>query len=540
LKENCFGKIFARRSAVCYFVICMFFLYSVLRIYTVATATYTQASDNHGRYTLTVTRKRGIIYDCNGIPLNNKNERIIAAVSPNASAVTALKSILSDNPALTGILKRLESGKPVLCELPYIIESDGIKCVCVSDTDFPQKSAVHTIGYTDSSGHGVTGLELAFDDILYCEETVDAVFEIDGVGSVLQGGKITIEGNDIQPNSIVTTIDSNFQHIAEESSRSIEKGAVVVCEVSTGRIKAMVSRPDFDCTDISQYLNDESSPLINRALTAYSVGSVFKPCVALAGIESGFGDFLFECSGSTKIENRIFHCHNRSGHGVLSLSDAIKESCNTYFYHLANKIGKNALLEKISVFSFGSPLKLAENFYSSLGSLPESTSLNNSSALANLAIGQGEMLLSPVSILPLYCAIATDGGYFLPSIVSSKIINGKEQNLPLPKKTLAISSESAALMREYLRKVVSDGTGVAAAPTLCTAAGKTATAQTGRFDENGKEITIGWFCGFFPAENPRYAVAVMIENANGFDAAPIFAELADSITALQNGQPVEI
>jgi len=105
---------------------------------------------------------------------------------------------------------------------------------------------------------------------------------------------------------------------------------------------------------------------------------------------------------------------------------------------------------------------------------------------------------------------------------------------------LAISSESAALMREYLRKVVSDGTGVAAAPTLCTAAGKTATAQTGRFDENGKEITIGWFCGFFPAENPRYAVAVMIENANGFDAAPIFAELADSITALQNGQPVEI
>lgn len=540
MNENGFGKVFARRTAICFFVICMMFFCCVLRLYSVATDSYIRTENSFGRYSLTVTRMRGTIYDCNGIPLNNKNERIIAAVAPTATAVTVLRTVLGDDPALIGILKRLESGKPVLCELPYMVECDGIVSMRVTDTDAPDKTAVHTVGYTDSAGHGVTGLEAAFDDILYCENTVDAVFEIDGTGSVLRGGEITIEGADIQPGGIITTIDSDFQRIAENGAKEIECGAVVVCEVSTGKIKAIVSRPDFDCTLVANYLEKETSPLLNRAITAYSVGSVFKPCVAAAGIESGYGDFLFDCTGSTEINDRVFHCHNRLGHGMLSLSDAVKESCNTFFYRYADLIGKEAVLEKAAALNFGVSFKISDNFSVASGVLPEGNSLNSASALANLAIGQGELLLSPVSILPLYCAIASDGGYFLPYIVSDKIINGKKQAVATPKKTVVMTSHTAEILREYLKGVVESGTGKGASPKLCTAAGKTATAQTGRYDKEGNEITLGWFCGFFPAENPRYAVAVMIENANGYDAAPVFAYVADAITALHNGQPVEI
>ena len=537
MNESCFGKVFARRSALCFFVICMLFLFGVLRIYSISRSGYNSASANYGRYSLTIGRVRGTIYDCNGIPLNNKKERIIAAVSPTATAVTAISKVLANSSALKGVLKRLESGKPVLCEVPYMIECEGIVCVCVTQTDTSDKSAVPTVGYTDSSGHGISGLEAAFDEILYSEQTVDAVFEIDGNGIVLEGGEISVIGNDTAENGIITTIDSNIQYIAQKSADSIEQGAVVVCEVSTGRIKAVVSRPDFDCTEVAKYLNEGNSPLLNRAFTAYSVGSVFKPCVAAAGIEQGVGNSLFQCNGSTLIENRIFRCHKAEGHGDMSLGEAIKESCNTYFYQFANILGRQAILEKAMAFNFGMPFDVAENFSVAAGVLPDAYSLNTSSAIANLAIGQGKLLLSPISILPLYCAIATDGGYVLPFLVSDKIINGKKQSVKVPKKTFAIKPETAKELREYLKRVVEEGTGRAAAPALCTAAGKTATAQTGRYDENGKEITIGWFCGFFPAENPLYAVIVMIENANGYNAAPVFSKIADGITALHNGQP---
>lgn len=527
----------AHRCAACYFVTCMLFVVCVLRVFSAATGASTAAGNTGGRYTLVLTRPRGTIYDCGGIPLNNRSERILAAVSPSPQTVAALRSVLGDNPSLTGILTRLSGGRPVICELPRMIDCEGIVCLRVSDADTADKPAVHTVGYTDSSGHGVSGLEAAFDDLLYSEQTVNASFEIDGSGAVLTGGGITLEGAQENPNALYTTLDSEIQRIAERSTAQIACGAAVVCEVGTGKLRAVVSRPDFDCTDIAQYLDRADAPLLNRALTAYSVGSVFKPCVAAAGLESGAGALSFECAGSTEIAGRSFHCHRLEGHGSLTLGGALAASCNIYFYRFALAVGAEPIYEKASALNFGSSFELAPGLASAAGQLPSLSSLRNDAALANLSIGQGTLLLSPAAMLTLYCAIAGDGGYYLPHIVEKQVSRGETKRLSNGKKTAVMQPETARLLREYLTEVVLTGTGTAAAPTLCTAAGKTATAQTGRYDENGREINLGWFCGFFPAESPRYAVAVMIEDANGYDAAPVFAAIADGITALENGQP---
>ena len=188
-----------------------------------------------------------------------------------------------------------------------------------------------------------------------------------------------------------------------------------------------------------------------------------------------------------------------------------------------------------SSLSFGQSIKLCDGIYTAKGSLQSKESLNNPAMLANFAIGQGKLTLSPVSMLTLYCAIASDGTYYLPSVVESTVNNGKTTLYDYGEKTRVMNSETAKKLREHLTKVITEGTGTDACPTTVTAAGKTATAQTGKY-ENGAEISQGWFCGFFPAEEPKYVVIVFSENTKKQikTSNKIFAEIADNITALNN------
>lgn len=540
MTENKYGKVLAGRCAVCYFMSCVLFIVCVLRLYSAATNKMIMAGNSSARYSVAVTRPRGMIYDASGIPLNNRNERIIAAASPSPQAISVLCDVLKGDPSLTGILERLNDGKPIICELPYIIECDGVVCIAAEQSNTPDKPAVHTVGYTDSSGHGVSGLEAAFDDLLYSDDCVEAVFELNGAGYVLGDKAPEIRGLEYRKNAVYTTLSAEIQKITEECCAGIKSGAAVVCEIGTGKLRAVVSKPDFDCTAVSEYLNDTDSPLINKALSAYSVGSVFKPCVAAAGIEGKCGTLTFNCSGSVELDGRAYHCHNRSGHGLLSLEGALTESCNTFFYQFASAVGASAIYEKAVACSFGCEFEIAPGLKSSAGALPELKTLYSSSSLANLSIGQGSLLLSPVAVLTLYCAIASDGGYYLPTIVEKQVRGGVSESITASKKTIVMEAETAERIRKYLSNALNSGTGTAAKPSLCSAGGKTATAQTGRFSDSGSEINMGWFCGFFPAEAPKYAVSIMIEDANGYDAAPIFAAIADGITELENGQPRNI
>ncbi len=526
-----FWRSFTIRGAISLFVIFAMFMYSILRVSVIAVSDYKYILENQNCLSLKISDLRGTIYDTNMIPLTNNSKKIIAAVSPTERAKTALKSVINGE-ELKLALKKLELGKPILCEIPKHIECDGIICTEIFENNRDNTLAVHTLGYTDSDNNGVSGLEKAYNEILKSEIDVYIAYECDGKGKLLKGAKPTIYNNtSITAGGIVSTIDINIQSIAENVANSIEMGAIVIADAKNGKIRASVSRPTFDIENIKEYLNDTSSPLLDRTICAYNVGSVFKPCVATAGIENNMETFSYDCTGSCKIIDRNFKCHKSDGHGILNLEQSIANSCNTFFYNLAFKIGGTEILKTASAFQFGNSLKLCDGIFTAKGSIPPKTNLSNIAHLANFSIGQGELLLSPVSMLTLYCAIATDGKYYIPSLIEGTLENGALKKYDIGSPTRVMSHQTANILKECLKAVIEYGTGTDAKPTTVSAAGKTATAQTGKFS-NGAEINEGWFCGFFPAENPQYVAIIFSENTarQTKTCSQIFAEIADEIT----------
>lgn len=531
--ENSFERIFSKRCVICFFIIMLLFLSCILRVAVTAISDYSEVQKAQTSLRIKAGKPRGTIFDRNMMPLTNSKSKIIASVSPTPRAITGISSVLHGE-ELQSVLDRLKSGKPVLCEVPEYIDCDGIACTTVYEHNSAETPAIHLIGYTDTDSHGVSGLEEAYDSLLYSEDDISFVYSIDGHGDILEGVAPEIENDtSVIARGVVSTLDINLQNIAEDAAESLESGAVVIADPESSEILACVSRPDFDCTKITDYLDKEDSPLLNRAVSAYSVGSVFKPCVAAAGIENGKGGFNYTCTGSCKIVDRFFKCHNLSGHGLMDLKSGLANSCNTFFYNFAFNIGNVPIYNMASSLGFGQSLEICQGISTAKGSIPRLDTLENIAQLANFSIGQGELSLSPVSMLTLYCSIASDGRYYNPSVVKGTISDGTLTPYDKGSPTRVMQSSTAAILREYLTAVISEGTGSGAKPDTVSAAGKTATAQTGKF-VGGVEICEGWFCGFFPAEKPEYVVIVFSEDIKRqeLSCAEIFAQIADRITAL--------
>ena len=517
---------FDTRVVVCFFIIMLGFLSCILRIVVITSKNYSEVQAEQSSYRVDIGPLRGTIFDCNRIPITNSKIKKIAAVMPQSSSGIWLREAVAEDER-DRVLELLSGTAPFVTELVNEVGADGIVTTDYYCNDSSNIAAEHIVGYVGSDGHGVSGLQQAYDWLLYSEKRASAVFKSNGIGELLKGEEIKIENDtSIVASGVVSTIDINLQLAAVEAAEKIKKGAVVVAEVKSGKIRAMVSKPSYNIEKVSDYLKLETSPLVNRCLSAYNVGSVFKLCVAATALEQGFSRQSFNCAGSELIADRKFSCHEKSGHGFVDLKKAISQSCNVYFYNLAAKIGGDSIYGMASSLGFGSRIKLCDGIYTNSGNLTDKALLSNSAELANLSIGQGRLLLPPVSILTLYCAIANDGCYRLPSIVEGIIEDGSFKGVQTVPETRAMSKENANILREYLKGVISDGTGKAAKPRKCTAAGKTATAQTGKYT-NGIEVTHSWFCGFFPADNPQYAVSVFVEGGTG--SAEVFANIADLI-----------
>ncbi len=532
--EKGYWPTFGFRVVTCYILCVILFFVTVLRVTTIAVSDVSTVQTSRNGIRLTLPRQRGTIYDCNGEKLTNQEENIIAAITPTPRAITAIKEAVNEN-RLKEILEQLKSGKPILCNLPKPVDCEDI--ICFKTYESTAAPCKHIVGYTNSDNIGQTGLEKAYDEILYCKDEISLYYETDAKGRALEGIKPEITHSEEHTNSgVISTLNSQIQSIAESYAQGIEKGAVVIAEVATGKIRAMVSRPFFDSENIDIYLNSPSSPLLNRALQGYSVGSVFKPCVAIAGLEAE-KSFKYKCTGSCEIIDRFFNCHKLDGHGKLNLKKALAFSCNTFFYNYAFKVGAESIYRTAKALSFGQRLNLCDGISASKGNLPEIGDLENIAHLANFSIGQGELLLSPVSILTLYCAIAGDGSYFVPSIVEKTVTENNTASYDIGAATYVMKSSTAATIRNYLKSVLIDGTGEKAKPKYVSAAGKTATAQTGKYD-NTTEICSSWFCGFFPAEKPKYVVIVFSEDdrKQSITCSEIFAKIADSITLFEKNK----
>lgn len=371
----------------------------------------------------------------------------------------------------------------------------------------------HIIGYSYRE-YGKAGLELEYNNVLLDINENVAINELKNL--VLP----TSVGNDIR-----LTID----HSSQEKARSLlngRKGSIVLMNPISGEIYAMVSLPDFNTSNLNDTWKDitenPDSPFLNRATQGlYTPGSIFKIISTLAAIETLDVDLDYECVGTTNIDGYILKDYNERAHGVLDLHGAFVKSCNTYFGEKSLEIGKERLgsvAERFMInekIDFDLPVKTSQFPYK--GSVGDTE-------LAASAIGQGKVVATPLNMAMMASAIANDGHIVRPILVK-EIIN-KDGRITKSITTDIISTVTgpsiANEIKDMMVEAVASGTGTNAKIKNVTVAGKTGTA------ENPSGNSHSWFVGFAPAEEPRLAIAVILEEAGttgGQGAAPIARDL---------------
>ncbi len=520
-----------KRIAVCYFLVVMLLFICAFRVFSVMSKEdYKQAAEQVSRRVIYLDNSRGTIFDTNMNRLTNAKEIYYAVIFDEPKAMAALYNYLSPE-EISSVAEEIRQNGFAVRKFSREIVSDGISCVKAYSHADDSLLAKHIIGYIDSLGMGVCGLEASFDDMLRCEDKNKITFSVSGQGKVITGYNPELSYNyEAQNSGIKITIDKEIQQITEQQAMKINCGAVVVCEISTGKIRALVSRPDYKLTDLASALTNKEEPLLNRALCTYNIGSVFKPLVAAAGYEEG-KSLTVDCKGYVSIDSLTFACHKLGGHGEVNLSSALKFSCNSFFYNFIQSLSIDSVFRLSKLAGINSEIFLCDNLSAKGGNLGNTnTGILTKRDLANISIGQGELLTSPIAITNLYMAIASGGSYTMPSLIEGTVENGTlKDNRILPKKVRLFSVSTANKLKMDLLAVLDeDGTGKTAKPKTVDAAGKTGTAQTGVI-KGGKKVTNSWFCGFFPFDNPKYAVTVLSENAKG-GCGDIFAGVADGIT----------
>ena len=370
--------------------------------------------------------------------------------------------------------------------------------------------------------------------------------------------------------NVYLTIDARIQAVADEALRVVGRGAAVVVDPNNGNVLAMASVPSFDpnafvpsikAKDWKQLQKDAAHPLVNRAVSAFPPGSTFKIVTALAGLRKGLAKQKFTCTGGVSYGDHYFQCWiNEKGgaHGTLDVSDAIKVSCNAFFYQYGNAAGINAIDETGDELGLGKPTGI-EITGESPGVLPGPEWMRvshpnekwSSAYTANVSIGQGYDLATPLQMAMAYSTIANGGVSYYPRLVD-RVLNqdgtpvlddeGKVAVPQTPKVHFDFrydfSPDQIELLRRGFWKVVNDdgGTGHAAQLEHVEVAGKTGTAQAML---NGKKDNVGWFCCFAPYDHPRYTVAVMVQGSFGHGgsvAAPIAARILQRILAMDEGK----
>lgn len=344
---------------------------------------------------------------------------------------------------------------------------------------------------------------------------------------------------------IFTTIDIRLQEYCDNLFKG-KKGAIIVMDVNSGAILAMVSQPSYNPEIfISPYyikergdvLNDKKNfPLLNRAINGvYQPGSVFKIIVAASAFDLKIfkKEDTLSCAGYLKVGNRIFHCWNEKGHGEQDITEAIKNSCNVFFYQLGMMAGVDEISRYAMLFGLGKPTGV-DLPQETTGLVP--TRIWKKKVLheqwyrgetANYSIGQGYVLVTPLQIVRAMSVIANGGKLPKPYLVER--IEDIKLEHEMPEKT-GITQEAICLVKEGLWKVVNakHGTGMHARLRYPVIAGKTGTAQ------NPLGVPHAWFSGFVPYEEPKLAFVVFVEHGGkgGITAARLAKSLVREIERL--------
>jgi len=372
----------------------------------------------------------------------------------------------------------------------------------------------------------------------------------------------TVYKDSISGSDVILTIDKELQAISEQIMGSMS-GAIVVLDVNSGEVLSLVSKPSYDPslfakgieTDVwLKLISDASYPFLNRATRGiYPPGSVYKIVTAASAVGESVvdPDTKVFCPGHYRIGKRVFHCWKRGGHGWVDFNKALVESCDVYFYHIAEKLGIEKIYKYSKLFGFGSltGIEIAESAGLSPNKKWKRDTYKQSwykGDTINASIGQGYVSVTPLQIAVMTSIVANGGYMIYPHLVKEVLSNSGEKIYSFKKqpKKLDIDENVLKLIKEAMIGAINDPTGTARAARVqgLVVAGKTGTAQVRALsaikDNKKKHNHHAWFTSFVPADNPEIAVTVLVEHGGGGGAvaAPISKKVITSYYNIKNRQ----
>ena len=397
-----------------------------------------------------------------------------------------------------------------------------------------------------------------------------------GVRYLRKNAKGTIEGvlredPPQQGGNVFLTIDARIQSIAEEALRAVSRAGAVVVDPNNGNVLAMASVPSFDpntfipsikAKDWKALRKDEGDPLVNRAISALPPGSTFKIITALAGLRDAknLANAHYNCGGGVSYGDHFFACwvaQKHYTHGTIGLADAIKVSCDSFFYQYGNAAGIQSIDHVGKMLGIGeeSGLQLSGEQSGNMPG-PEWMQIHHpqerwsQAQTANVSIGQGYTLVSPLQLAMAYATIANGGVCYYPRLVDrvlkqdgSPVLDDQGNPAAPPPRIRSdlrqeIPPDRIELVRKGFWKVVNEdgGTGGRARLKDWVVAGKTGTAQA---SDRGHEENVAWFACFAPFDHPKYVVVVMVQGASGHGgevAGPIATRILERTLAQDDGK----
>lgn len=479
------------------------------------------------------------------VPVHRRNQQIMFARDLKPEQVAALESYSRDLPAVT-VLSTAERVYPF-----GGLGAHAIGYMNEVNAEDLEKDSHYRIG--DRVGR--TGVERGWEEVLrgkpgFRKQLIARKRALHGVDpEAYEKERRSEPGHDL-----TLTLDIGLMRIAEHAFRGQPSGALVVIDVERGEVLALYSKPSYDLGEMSAGMSKERyeelstdvfRPLIDKTLyETYFPGSTFKPITALAAVGAGHIDphDTIECQGFLKIGRRRFRCGR--AHGEMDLHDALVRSCNVYFWSLSEKVGIEGINQYARAAGFGERTQLGIEAESAgfLASREWYEKRHESRFLIgftmNTAIGQGNTRVTLVQLASAYAAIANGGTVYRPMLVRrTSTRDGKLVSTTEPEVVshLDVPDSVLGLIRRGLDGVVNDLSGTAFDARIADGvriAGKTGTAQVvfrpagrGQVNPTGEYLKRdhAWFAGYAPSNEPRYAIAVLVEHggSGGRHAAPI-------------------
>ena len=456
----------------------------------------------------------------------------------------------------------------------HLYDLNGVKPVISISRDYPYKEFyTHIIGYVSKANEndistndmikekfvpelkiGKTGLEKTFENKLIGTNSIER-YEVNAFGRRIN--QLAFQKGD-KGKTVHLTIDTKIQEFTNQLL-SDKAGSICVMDIFTGAIIAMNSSPSFDPNlfvfginqdDWQLIRNNPMKPLINKSISGnYSPGSTIKPIVALSALENGIinKNFTVKCEGKTEMYGQTYHCWKKEGHGYVSLKNAMKQSCDSYFYEITRRLGVDKLSETAKKFGLGKIVfdGLFENEKSGLVPNTEwkKNALGRNWLLGETiitGIGQGYIQTTPIQLCLATAQIA-NGGY---KIYPKLILNGDEEKKYNDKyMPLYQDEKNIKLVQEAMFSSTNEVMGTSYKSRIedpkYQFAGKTGTAQVKRITEEERELDLktseipyeqrdhALYIAFGPYKNPKYALSIVIEHggSGGTIAAPLAKKL---------------